>query len=96
MSHQKTEKPNRSAAAQTARIKIKRNDLHYCKSSFAFLKTFIPKLASRIISQFAENGPPKKLVGGDTVKFCGGAMPINPAKKISHPNSHGFFISIEN
>jgi hypothetical protein len=34
----------------------------------------ISEFVSRIISQFAENGPSGKLVGGNTVKFCGGEI----------------------
>lgn len=41
----------------------------------------IYEFASRIISQFAENGPSEKLVGGNTVKFCGGEIMLISAIK---------------
>jgi hypothetical protein len=51
---------------------VKEQSINYC----------IPEFASRIISQFAENGLPQKLVGGNTVKFCGGEiMEISANKK---------------
>jgi hypothetical protein len=41
----------------------------------------ICEFVSRIISQFAENGPSEKLVGGNTVKFCGGEIIAISANK---------------
>jgi len=60
-------------------------------SSIAFQKIQIVKeqgtnysireFVSRIISQFAENGHSEKLVGGNTVKFCGGKIVVISANK---------------
>ena len=46
---------------------------------------YIREFASRIISQFAENGHSEKLVGGNTVKFCGGEIMVISANK-EHPS----------
>jgi hypothetical protein len=42
---------------------------------------YIREFASRIISQFAENGHSEKLVGGNAVKFCGGEIMVISANK---------------